>query len=567
MPFATGANIGPYRILSQLGQGGMATVFKAYHAALDRYVAIKVLHAAFQEDPDFLARFQREARVVAKLEHPNIVPVHDYSEHDGQPYLVMRFIDGETLKARLARGPVSAQETLRIVEAVGDGLSHAHRQGILHRDIKPSNILLGADDGVYLADFGLARIAQAGESTLSSDMLMGTPQYISPEQARGERTLDERTDVYSFGVVLYELMVGRVPFSADTPFSIIHDHIYTPLPLPRSINPQVAEAVERVLLKALAKERHDRYQSVDEMVVAFRRALEAEPPPPTTARIPERGPAEPASQIAFEPPAPVQAAQAVQRIEAQHARYRTVGIAALAVACVCLAGLAPVAVSRIRLWRQASATPLAATATRLPSAATPSPDDLSPDQALSMPVAGTDLPQECGLSQAAYGDLGVGALVVLGRHRPVEGDDFWSEEMDRYIGRQALVTALAGIDRTGCPGVRVDEDGGSWFWRIRDLVLVSPPPAEGSAGLPQRCGLSEAEADYGPIAVGTAVLLGRHRPVNGDDFWSAGMEGFVGRQAVVTALAGVDRAGCPGVRVDADAGSWFWRLRDLVPLS
>lgn len=273
MPFAIGETVGPYRIVEKLGQGGMATVFKAYHPALDRYVAIKVLHPAFQEDPHFLARFQREARIVAKLDHPNIVPIFDFSEHRGHPYLVMRFVEGETLKARLAKGPLSLEEVWRVVRAVGDALSYAHRQGILHRDIKPSNIILTPDGHVYLTDFGLARMAQAGESTLSRDMMVGTPQYISPEQAKGETDLDVRTDIYSLGVVLYELLVGRVPFQADTPYAVIHDHIFSPLPLPRSINPDLPEPLERVLLKALAKDPDDRFQSVGEMVRAFEEAL------------------------------------------------------------------------------------------------------------------------------------------------------------------------------------------------------------------------------------------------------------------------------------------------------
>lgn len=278
MPFAVGENVGPYRIIQQLGQGGMATVFKAYHAALDRYVALKVLHPAFTEDPNFLARFQREARVVARLEHPNIVPIYDYAEHEGRPYLVMKFIEGETLKARLGRGSVESSEIGRIVAAVGAALSYAHQRGILHRDIKPSNVLLGNDGQIYLADFGLARIAQAGESTLTSDMIVGTPQYISPEQAMGRKELDEGTDIYSFGVMLYELVVGRVPFSADTPFSIIHDHIYSPLPLPSQLNASVPPEVERVLLKALAKERGDRYPDVAALVDAFLSAWEEAAP-------------------------------------------------------------------------------------------------------------------------------------------------------------------------------------------------------------------------------------------------------------------------------------------------
>ena len=275
MPFAIGENVGHYRILEQLGQGGMATIYKAYHPALDRHVAIKVLHPAFTEDPNFLKRFGREAQVVARLEHPSIVPIYDFSEHAGQPYLVMKFIEGETLKARLARGPLAISEMVRVIEAVGEALAYAHKQGVLHRDIKPSNILLTRDGPVYLADFGLAKMAQAGESTLSSDMLMGTPHYISPEQARGAKNLDAGTDIYSLGVVLYELTVGRVPFSADTPFSIIHDHIYSPLPRPTQVNPRVPQEVERVLLKALAKERADRFSTVDELVLGFKAAVKA----------------------------------------------------------------------------------------------------------------------------------------------------------------------------------------------------------------------------------------------------------------------------------------------------
>jgi len=269
MPFAAGETVGAYRIIEQLGQGGMATVYKAYHPALDRYVALKVLHPAFREDASFLMRFQREAKVIARLEHPHIVPIYDYAEHMGQPYLVMKFIEGETLKARLARGPLAPDEALRILQAVGAALSHAHRQGILHRDIKPSNILLTPSGEVYLADFGLARIAELGATTLSADMLLGTPHYISPEQGQGRRDLDAGTDIYSLGVVLYEIVVGRVPFTADTPFSIVHDHIFKPLPLPSSVNPHVPEAVERVLLKALAKERVDRHVDVDSLVTAF----------------------------------------------------------------------------------------------------------------------------------------------------------------------------------------------------------------------------------------------------------------------------------------------------------
>jgi tRNA A-37 threonylcarbamoyl transferase component Bud32 len=352
MTFATGENVGPYRVIEQLGQGGMATVYKAYHAALDRYVALKVLHPAFLQDPNFTRRFEREAKAVARLEHPNIVPVYDFAEHAGQPYLVMKYIEGDTLKARLRTGAMSKEEGLRIVEAAGAALSYAHKRGVLHRDIKPSNILLTSDGQVYLADFGLARMAETGESTLSADVMLGTPQYISPEQARGEKDLDVGTDIYSFGVVLYEMVVGRVPFNADTPFSIIHDHIYKPLPLPSSINPRVPPEVERVLLKALAKERGDRFPSVEAMVDAFRKAVSG-------------GDAVPATELPstlIEPSVPATAAPAAPASPSNPARsnrrWLWIGGGG-AVACVCLFAFLVLASSNQR--RAASSTQSAAT--------------------------------------------------------------------------------------------------------------------------------------------------------------------------------------------------------------
>jgi len=399
MPFVIGQNVGPYRVMEQLGQGGMATVYKAYHASLDRYVAIKVLHPAFREDPSFTARFTREARVVAKLEHPHIVPIYDYSEFEGQPYLVMKFIEGETLKARLARGPLSAEEAVRVVNAVGAALSYAHSKGILHRDIKPSNVLLAPDDGIYLADFGLARIAQSGESTLSSDMLLGTPHYISPEQAQGKKDLDAGTDIYSLGVVMYELAVGRVPFNADTPFSIIHDHIFTPLPMPRQLNPKVPAGVERVLLKALSKNRADRYADVDSEVKAFRDAIhEAVAVPPqakgsvTTIKLPAEK--APAKKITGGKKPPLW-----KRIP----RWLLILGAVFACGCVCLFALG--VASSISKKQHLSATQTA-------QALTPAPAGLGTTPEVPTPTQGSTIPQDArnawNLLQQGISDLDQG---------------------------------------------------------------------------------------------------------------------------------------------------------------
>ncbi len=274
MPFVIGENIGPYRLVEKLGKGGMATVFKAYHPSLDRYVAIKALHPAFMEHPGFLDRFEREAKVVAKLEHPNIVPIYDFSEHEGRPYLVFKYVRGETLKARLEKSQLTYKESRQIFRVIASALAYAHKQGVLHRDVKPSNVLLDKAGGIYLADFGLARITETSQTTLSGQMMMGTPHYISPEQAKGLGNLDSGTDIYSLGVMTYELLVGEVPFQADTPFSVIHDHIYSPLPLPKDINPELNDEMQRALLKALAKKREDRFTDIQEMMAAFLKAFD-----------------------------------------------------------------------------------------------------------------------------------------------------------------------------------------------------------------------------------------------------------------------------------------------------
>jgi serine/threonine protein kinase/tetratricopeptide (TPR) repeat protein len=277
MSFTIGSTIGQYKIVEKLGRGGMATVYKARHTRLKRDVAIKVLHPTLNDDDSFLRRFDREAQLVAQLEHPHIVPVYDFAEHEGQPYLVMRLVEGDTLKERMGQGTLSRDEILRIAQAVADGLDYAHGQGVLHRDIKPSNIMLTSASGVYITDFGLARMVQAGESTLSQDMIMGTPQYISPEQAMGNKELDGRTDLYSFAIILYELVTGQPPFQSETTYSIIHMQIFDEPPLPNSLNENITPEMEVVLLKALSKEPDARYPTGHELLKAFRMAFETMP--------------------------------------------------------------------------------------------------------------------------------------------------------------------------------------------------------------------------------------------------------------------------------------------------
>lgn len=273
MVWQQGDIVGQYRIERPLGQGGMASVYLAYHERLDRHVAIKVMRANLLDDESFTTRFTREAQIVARLEHPHIVPIYDFSTHEGQPYLVMKYIEGITLKERMVRGHMSYHDISAVMTAVASALDYAHHKGVLHRDVKPSNIVITHDSVPYLTDFGLARLVRAGESTMSVDMLLGTPHYLSPEQARGQKDLDGRADIYSLGIVLYELLTGRVPFLSDSTYAIIHDHINTPPPAPRTFNGRINEATEAVLLRALAKDRDDRYAHASELVQSLNLAL------------------------------------------------------------------------------------------------------------------------------------------------------------------------------------------------------------------------------------------------------------------------------------------------------
>jgi serine/threonine protein kinase len=266
-----GTMLGRYRVLEPLGRGGMARVYRGYHPELDRYVAIKVLSPELVEEP-FLARFQREARAVAALRHPNIVQVHDFDVRDGLYYMVMELLEGDTLQARLNDQRVRGQrmprgEAVRVALDVLEGLAYAHSQGIIHRDIKPGNILLTRHGQAVLGDFGIAQIVGGTQHT-ASGALMGTLRYMAPEQGIEGRS-DARSDLYSLGVVFYEMLVQRTPYQADTPLAVLIQHVNEPLPLLHTFDPSLPEPLEQVAIRALEKTPEDRYQSAGEMAQAL----------------------------------------------------------------------------------------------------------------------------------------------------------------------------------------------------------------------------------------------------------------------------------------------------------
>ncbi len=255
-----GATLDAYQIVSLIGSGGMAKVYKAFQPGVERYVALKVLPPALAHNEQFVQRFNREARLLARLQHPHILPVFDFGQAQGVTYLVMPLIESGTLADRLQGQPLSPAHIQRVAHQVGDALDYAHSRGLVHRDVKPSNILLDGQGNCLLADFGIARMLADDSGLTGAGGVVGAPTYMSPEQGRGE-TLDGCSDIYSLGVILYQMATGRVPFQGDGLLSVLVQHLTAPVPPPRSVNPDLSPRMEQVLLRVLEKEPQRRFQN------------------------------------------------------------------------------------------------------------------------------------------------------------------------------------------------------------------------------------------------------------------------------------------------------------------
>ncbi|HSM58644.1 MAG TPA: serine/threonine-protein kinase [Candidatus Sulfomarinibacteraceae bacterium] len=293
--------IGRYEVKSELGRGGMATVFLANDPLIGRDVAVKVLPREFLHDPSFRGRFEREARTIAMLEHPAIVPIYDFGEQDGQPYLVMRYMKGGTLGDRLREGPLDGSEAAGILERLGDALDHAHNRGVIHRDLKPGNILFDEYGLAFLSDFGIVKLAQA-TATFTGESIIGTPAYMSPEQVHGNREIDGRSDIYTLGIILFEILTGQMPYRADTPAKLMMAHVLNPVPRIKEVRPDLPDAYDAVITRALAKQPDDRFDTASDLSQALTKIVQRavptqQVPPQQTATIIE----EPAQQPASEP--------------------------------------------------------------------------------------------------------------------------------------------------------------------------------------------------------------------------------------------------------------------------
>ena len=265
--------IGRYEIEREIGRGGMAVVYKARDPRLDRWVAIKLIQAkAFAANifGHIRERFEREAKALARLDHPNIVKVLDYGEHEGAPYLVMDYLEGATLKE--VRKPLRVETAVRLLRPIAEALDYVHRHGLLHRDIKPSNIMITKEEQrVILTDFGIAKwIEEESElQTLTGTGVgIGTPEYMSPEQGRGKK-VDERSDMYSLAIVFYELITGKKPYTGDTPLDVLMNQVSVPIPDPRAVVPEINESVKRFLDRAMAKKPDDRYATMKDFLRDF----------------------------------------------------------------------------------------------------------------------------------------------------------------------------------------------------------------------------------------------------------------------------------------------------------
>lgn len=278
----TNRKLGKYEIIERLGRGGMAEVYKGYHANLDRYVAIKVLHAFLADDPEFKNRFHREAQNVARLKHPNIVQVYDFDfDPDSESfYMVMELIDGPTLKdllfEMLGKGEfLPMAEVLRIVREAAGALAYAHRSGMIHRDVKPANLMIDSHDRrVVLTDFGIAKIVTGAHFTASGGMV-GTPAYMAPEQGLGEAG-DERSDLYSLGIILYQLLTNVLPYDAEAPLAIILKHLNSPIPSVCDKNPAYPKSLDNLVTRLLAKDPEDRYQTAIDLIADLERVERGE---------------------------------------------------------------------------------------------------------------------------------------------------------------------------------------------------------------------------------------------------------------------------------------------------
>ena len=528
-----GRQFGQYELRELIRQGGMAAVYKAYQPSLDRWVAVKVL--ARPDDATFVARFEAEARSIARFQHPNIVPVHDYGEQEGHLYLVVTYVEDGRSLAELVGEPMATDRALKFGVQILAGLSYAHDKGVVHRDIKPSNVLLPSQDWPMLADFGIAKLLHGlGLDLTRPGMVLGTAAYMAPEQTFG-LPVDPRTDLYSVGVVLYELITAQVPFDADTPVMVMMKQAYEPPEPPRKLNPEVPVEVEDLLLRALAKDPADRFQSAEAMSAEITATLARlqDKLPPTAPSAPSV-PADPLSAYMAGVDAYTAGrwAEAVERFSSVHATdpdYEDVEamLEAARTAREREPGPAPSPPRPGQAAAEAATRPAPAPAPPVPTepAAAAGPPAPPPGQAPPVvPRPATPPPPDRGRAPArpadaaakpppvppARADRGPEAPAAAVRTEPEQA----AAGGERESGRRPLLWLVAAV-------VTVAVGTGIWLWLAdgrRGAGTASAPPGTTIAPKPpEQPWTATAEAPLGVESAGTAVFQGKAWVVGGMD--------------------------------------------------
>ncbi len=362
----SGQRLGQYTLIEPIGEGGMASVYRARQSSIGRDVAIKIIRAGFANSPEFVTRFEREAHTIATLSHPHILKLFDFGENEGLLYLVTELMTGGSLGQLIQQGPLALDLTARMVNQIGQALNYAHQQGIVHRDLKPQNVLLDSSQNAFLGDFGLAKLLQANSKLTQDGRLLGTPGYMAPEQWVS-LSVDARTDIYAFGVMLFEMLTGRLPFTGDTPFNVMNQHVTQPPPSLHSLGVEVSAGLEQVIRRALAKDPNDRFQTAGELAAAFNQAALST----GQSRFVAVADSRPANSfdhgIATEPPG-----AGTARLQTSPSHIRLPVVIGGAITALVVVMIAAMVVSRISINTPPSVTPellnIAATSTLLPTA-------------------------------------------------------------------------------------------------------------------------------------------------------------------------------------------------------
>jgi serine/threonine protein kinase len=501
--------IGRYQIKKELGRGGMATVYRAFDPMFAREVAIKVLPRELLHNPQFHKRFAREAKTIAKLEHAAIVPVYDVGEDNEQPYFVMRIMAGGSLAERVAKGPMTLEETASILKRIATGLDYAHKKGVVHRDLKPGNILFDEAGEPFLSDFGIAKIANMSQQTnlTGSGGIVGTAAYMSPEQARGE-DIDYRSDIYALGIILYEMLSGKVPFDSNTPMGIAIKHITDPVPRIIDVKPDLPYTVQAVIDKALDKNPEARYPNAASFSDAFAVALKGESPDLSAAAL------SPTRAISKQPETRLPDLLPKKNTwQAFSPKMWLAGLGALA-----LVGLVALAVSlfsrsQVAATPEETPTPIPETATVVPSATPPPSPTPEPEPVVPAIPGGADW--------AAFVTANdIWALDLLNNTAPVQLTTNrreklllqWLPNGEEILYREAGCLYTVGLDDktqqqvicvrgSEIEGASVSPDGSQFAITLDRVLFILPFEREILVDLQDRAAVSRlATCSYSQVA-------------------------------------------------------------------